>query len=339
MSDVGEPEVKGDMGPETNPVYRTVARRAGEFKTYTYAGAEGRRDFKLYIPGSYGGQPVPLVVMLHGCAQTPDDLAFGTRMNGFSEKHAFLVAYPSQASSANRARCWNWFRPGDQARGRGEPAIIAGITRQIMSIYPVDPGRVYVAGVSAGGAMAVIMGATYPDLYAAVGVHSGIPYCAAHSVFSGIRAMREGSPSLRSREQGHRQAWAGAPRTGPMQFVPLIVFHGDNDLMVNKVNAEQIVAQWSLASTVHSAGDSTGQTHNGALEPRTGLVPARVPGGRASTRTVYYDSQQREVMEKWIIHQAGHAWAGGISQGMYTDPLGPDASAEMVRFFLEHPRG
>ncbi len=329
MLNENEPGTPTGTDPETHPFARTSRSKTDEFKPGFYAHQASSRGYRLYVPHGYNGQQVPLLVMLHGCGQTPEDFALGTRMNSFAEEHTFLVAYPSQSSSANRARCWNWFRPGDQRRGNGEPSIIAGITLQIMSAYSVDPGRVYVTGVSAGGAMAVIMGATYPDLYAAVGVHSGVAYAAAHSVFSGIRAMKRGGPDPRRQPVRSEMSTAHITRS-----LPLILFHGDSDRLVDKINAEQIITQWLLAHT----GGRDGQRGSRTTEPRIGVIQAQVPGGHSYTRTVYYDPQEQAVMEKWIIHQAGHAWVGGDARGMYTDPLGPDASAEMVRFFLEHPR-
>jgi poly(hydroxyalkanoate) depolymerase family esterase len=246
------------------------------------------------------------VVMLHGCTQSPDDFAAGTRMNQLADAHGFLVAYPAQTARANGSKCWNWFRSGDQAHGRGEPALIAGIARQVASDYRIDPRRVFVAGLSAGAAMAVILGHAYPEVFAAVGAHSGLPFAAAHDVASAFTAMKAGPTGARSVHGGAAS-------------VPTIVFHGDADHTVAIGNGDGIIRDATANSVASPA--------------QTGVAP----GGRSYTRQVFTDAIGRPRAEYWRLQGAGHAWSGGSAQGTYTDPSGPDASAEMLRFFLQLP--
>lgn len=286
----------------------------GHFSTRRYVGAAGQRDYKVYVPAHSRRDPLPLIVMLHGCTQDADDFASGTRMNALAETHGFIVAYPIQPQNANTSKCWNWFRHGDQQRDHGEPSLIAGITREVMADHDVDPKRVFVAGLSAGGAMAAIVAQTYPDLYAAAGIHSGLPVGCAHDLPSALAAMRGGKARSKARKAGradihHAQA----------SQCPLIVFHGDADATVHPSNANELVREFS-ASEATPARASSGD-------------------GRARKHTVRHMTSQAGVdAELWIIHGAPHAWSGGSSSGSYTDPSGPDASAEMLRFFLEHPR-
>src|ERR1700738_66906 len=293
-----------------------VVPDGGQFVSGLYSNRAGSRTYKLYVPSGYCGQALPLVVMLHGCTQSPDDFAAGTRMNALAEEHACLVAYPAQAASANASKCWNWFNPGHQQRGQGEPSLIAGITRQIIRDYSVDPRRVYVAGLSAGAAAAVIMGITYPDLYAAIGAHSGLAWGAATALHSAFAVMRHGEAEAVPRSGGASDG--GEYR----RIVPTIVFHGDQDKTVHPRNADQIIAQSRANMTV---------------DLQTRVQHGRVPGGHAYSRTLHADASGRTVLGQWVIHGAGHAWSGGSPAGSYTDPLGPDATQEMLRFFLEHP--
>jgi poly(hydroxyalkanoate) depolymerase family esterase len=286
------------------------------------------RSYKLYIPGSYHGQPLPLIVMLHGCTQNPDDFAAGTRMNELAEEHQCLVAYPAQSPAANGSKCWNWFAEADQQRDRGEPSIIAGLTRRIMDSHRVDARRIYVAGLSAGGAMALTLAMTYPDLYAAVGIHSGLAYAVAHDLPSAFSAMHGGKGASTLRQA------AGAPgtRLHPMP-VPPIVFHGDRDKTVHPCNGDQVIAQ---CAQNHAR---QGTTFEGGPAPRVSVERRQVPQGHAYTRTTYHDASGQSIAEYWLVHGAGHAWSGGSSLGSYTDPKGPDATQEMLRFFLDHPKG
>lgn len=274
-----------------------------QFIAGTFRNAAGVRAYRLFVPSRARGEPLPLVVMLHGCTQSADDFAAGTRMNFLAEERNCLVVYPEQPSGANQSKCWNWFRGGDQQRDGGEPSLIAGITRQVMRDYPIDPKRVYVAGLSAGGAAAAIMAATHPDLYAAVGIHSGLVCGAASDLPSALAAMRQGARSRIS---------DGGPQ------VPTIVFHGDRDTTVHPNNGDRIVEQ---------SGD--------APDTKAKVIKGRVPHGHAYTRTILADASGRTVSEHWNVHGAGHAWSGGSPAGSYTDPSGPDATREMLRFFLE----
>jgi poly(hydroxyalkanoate) depolymerase family esterase len=306
---VPEMFAKLDLMQEAMALFRTpgvehapVAPLPGAFTHDSYTNAAGTRTYKLYVPSTYKGEPVPLVVMLHGCTQDPDDFALGTQMNALAEEIGCLVVYPAQSQQANASRCWNWFNAIDQKRDQGEPSIIAGITRAIMARHAVNPSQVYVAGLSAGGAMATIMGTLYPDLYAAVGVHSGLPFAAAHDLPSALAAMK--GDFKRSNKPG--------------QPVPVIVFHGDRDTTVHPTNADEVIEHVRHKS------------HDIAVEP------GAVPDGHSYTRTLHRRADGRVHAEHWLIHGAGHAWSGGHASGSYTDGKGPDASREMMRFFRTH---
>jgi poly(hydroxyalkanoate) depolymerase family esterase len=262
-------------------------------------------DYQLFVPPSRaaGAQPPALVVMLHGCTQDPADFAAGTRMNELAQEQGFIVLYPAQSRRMNPQGCWNWFKHSHQRRGHGEPALLASLTREVMQQHGVDPARVYVAGLSAGGAMAAVLAKCYPELYAAAGVHSGLAAGVARDLPSALAAMNGAS--------------------GPAPVVadgkPVIVFHGDADTTVHPLNAATVVA---------------GST---AAPPATEAVAADRPGQRHSTRHVHRGPDGRVIAEHWTVHGAAHAWSGGSPGGSYTDPAGPDASAAMWRFFQDHP--
>ncbi len=283
----------------------TASAAPSQFVDRRYCGTVGDLEYLLYLPtGLHPG--MPLIVMLHGCTQSPEDFARGTGMNALADAAGVIVAYPRQTAAANPQKCWNWFRPADQQRDGGEAALIAGIVGDIERDHQVDPARIYVAGLSAGGAAAANLAGAYPELFAAVAIHSGLAHGAASNLINALSAMRMGSR-------------AAAESSG--RFVPTITFHGKQDTTVNPVNSDQIIAAAALA-------------YGGPLT--TTIEEHGKSGGRRYTRAISRDAGGAVVIEQWTIAGAGHAWSGGDNSGSYTDPAGPDASKEMLRFFLQH---
>lgn len=283
----------------------------GEFRDHYFTCEAGSIAYKLFIPAGTATGARPLIVMLHGCMQSPDDFARGTRMNILAQEHGYVVAYPAQSNTKNSGKCWNWFRASDQQRGQGEPAILAALTRHLVKAHGLDDRRVYVAGLSAGGAMAAVLASTYPDVYAAIGIHSGLPFGAAHDLPSAFAAMKQGVGKA-----GHG--------TAPIHLdpVPAIVFHGDRDTTVDPCNGAAVVEQFTGATTKHASVEPAGSVEHGS-----------VPGGHRYTRTVFTNAAGVVIAEQWLVHGAGHAWFGGDPSGSYTDRSGPDASEHMLRFF------
>ena len=278
-----------------------VAQPAPTFISAGHSDAARERDYMLFVPSHCEGERLPLVVMLHGCSQDPADFALGTGMNEIAQRLGVVVLYPAQTAQANAFRCWNWFKHNHQQRDRGEPAILAGMTAAVVRTHAVDLRRVYVAGLSAGGAMAAILGNAYPELFAAVGVHSGLAAGAASDMLSALAVMKG-------------QTAAAMPES-PQP--PTIVFHGDQDSTVHPINGEHAAAA--------AARDATRD-------------PQRDEGneGRPYTRQLFRDRAGRVVVDHWLIHGAGHAWSGGNAKGSFADARGPNASAEMLRFFAMH---
>lgn len=290
---------------------------SGQFIAARFAGEAGARTYKLYVPSSYVGEQMPLLVMLHGCTQDPEDFALGTRSNRWAEARQFLVAYPQQVQRANSHRCWNWFRPQDQVTGSGEAALIAGIARKVMNEYRVDARRVYVAGLSAGGAMADVLGQAYPELFAAIGVHSGLPAGVAQNVGSALELMRSGGGmQLTPRTDAHRHA------------VPMIVVHGNADRTVHPLNGQRLV---ELAAGAYRPVDG--------LPLRTEVIDVERTAGSHAYRRTRYSGAEGVSIEHWEIDGAGHAWSGGEQAGSHTDEHGPDASRAMFDFFTQHAAG
>jgi poly(hydroxyalkanoate) depolymerase family esterase len=295
------------------------AAAQGTFATQTIQG----RTCMIYTPTKPVANP-PLIVMLHGCTQNPTDFSAGTQMNVVAEKLGWVVVYPEQPSSANQNECWNWFVAADQARDQGEPALLAAITQQVVQQSGCDPKRVYVAGISAGAAMSVILGATYPDIFAAIGVCSGLEYAAATSTSGAYTAMASGGPSPQTQGDAAWAAMGSAAR-----LVPVMVFHGSSDYTVATVNGEQIVEQWLRTDDLAP----NGQPHGKLSTTPTHTTKGTAPGGDTYTLNEYCDPTGRTIVAYCLVDGMGHAWSGGSTAGSYTEPKGPDASTMLTQFF------
>lgn len=300
-----KPLVLARSPEKEQPATKAQAAR-GKSTRHTYSFAGRTLIYDLYVPAG-ATVKLPLLVMLHGCTQSAQDFALGTGMNDVAEELGFAVAYPEQPAGANPQRCWNWFRPGDQGRDGGEPALLAGLTQEIMATKLIDPSRVYIAGLSAGGAAAANMAAAYPDIYAAVGIHSGLACGSARDVPSAFAAMK-GSTTVRP--------------VGDLTFVPTITFHGGRDQTVNPLKASQIHNRFAGHARIVGARD---------VQDR-GITAS----GRRYIKDAQIDTSGVSLSESWTIPDAGHAWMGGSSAGSYTDPGGPDASRAFAQFFLQH---
>ncbi|HET8911781.1 MAG TPA: PHB depolymerase family esterase [Ktedonobacteraceae bacterium] len=297
---------------------------------YTYNDPTGKYPYYVYTPANYQpGRAVPLFVMLHGCTQSAQDFATGTMMNKLADKEGFIVVYPEQGMMKNQGRCWNWFQPANQHRDHGEPARIVGIVRELQqnsARWTIDERRIYVAGLSAGGAMSAILGATYPDVFAAIGVHSGLAYQSATNLTGGLRAMRRGGSDPQSQGQAAFHAMSDLAR-----IVPTIVIHGTHDKTVTPLNGDQAVQQWMETNQLASKN-----TFNSNFTQPTTVTSGQVPGGRAYVVATWKAASGRELQSYWKIGGMGHAWSGGNALGSFTDPSGPSATQAMHDFFIAH---
>ena len=311
----------------------TAHASGGIWQQYTYSSPVGSRSYFVYTPVNYRvGTAIPLVVMLHGCRQTPANFAAGTQMNQLADQKQFIVVYPQQTVINNVGTCWNWFSTNNQMRGSGEPAIIAGIVQAVKrntDRWTIDSHRIYVAGLSSGAAMAVIMGATYPDIFAAIGVHSGLEYQAATSMSGAFRAQSQGGPDPSQQGQMAYRAMGNAARV-----VPAIVFQGTNDTVVNPLNSDQVVQQWM--QTDHLAANNTNNPYDASFDRPATVINGQVDGGHSYTIYTWTDSSGAEIEQYWKVNDMGHAWSGGSVSGPFTDPLGPDASLAFYNFFIDH---
>lgn len=325
-------------GDDDSDPASTPSALAASFNEAVFSHDGAELPYKLFIPARQNDDPAPLLLMLHGCGQDAQDFATGTRMNEIAQASGMMVLYPTQSASANPNRCWNWFEPEHQHRGGGEPAALSALTRHILQTQSIDPQRLFVAGFSAGGSMALILTEQYPELFAAAGVHSCLPTGAASSAMDAFRLMQNatietpdtsGEPSSETRKadsSSSKETPDSSPNP-PVQFFPLIVFHGSLDRTVNRANAERIIINWLARE----------KSRKGSPRWRPLSLPHTTASGCHCTVTTYVaeDQPDRSGCEYWQLSQGSHHWAGGSPDGSYTDKNGPDASSEMVRFFLE----
>ncbi len=308
---LGTPALLGTSGGTLN------AASAGSFGAVAFQG----HTYKLFVPSQVAaGQPLPLVLALHGCSQDPDSFAAATHFNDLAEQDGFYVLYPEQTSDQNALKCWNWFDPADQQRGAGDPALFVAEIEQVESRYAVDTRRVFVAGFSAGGAMANVMGATYPDVFAAVSANSGLEYQAATNATAAWTAMTMGGPDPAG------PAKAAYEAMGPFRrVVPTIIFHGTADYTVNMTNADEEAAQWIQTDEMAGAGH---------LSQQSGTGTAQGGGGFSDTR--YTDTRGQVIVEQVMVDAMGHAWSGGNASSQFTYPAGPAATERSWEFFSAH---
>jgi poly(hydroxyalkanoate) depolymerase family esterase len=315
----------GSPTPPSPPPSGGGSAGAGNGASFSgsYTAAAGSRVYSGYVPSTYKqGTAVPLVVVLHGCTQSSDIMRQLTRFDQLAETKGFIAVFPEQPQSANYQKCWNFFQDAHMHRGAGEPSLIAGITHSVRQQYTIDPHRTYVAGLSAGGAMASVMATTYPDLYAAAGVGSGCEY--------GATATCAGYQSTDPAKAGQA---ARAEMGSAARAMPVIAFQGDKDTTVPPINADQLIRQWQITDDLADDGAANGSV----LSAPTKTVEGQVPNGRSYTMRSYSDRQGNELEQYWVVHGMTHAWSGGCPCESYADPGGPDESEAMYAFFTSHP--
>jgi poly(hydroxyalkanoate) depolymerase family esterase len=305
------------------PPSTTAGQLPGTVLSDTFTNSAGKLQYLGYVPSTYKpGTAMPLVVALHGCTQSAGMFRQLTRWDALAEAKGFIVVFPQQSKDDNSMKCWNFFQQNHMQRGQGEPAVIAGLTQFIQQHYTVDAHRIYVNGLSAGGAMSSVMAATYPDLYAAAGIGSGCEYAAtaACAGYKSADPATAGQQAYQAMGQYARQ-------------MPVILFEGDQDTTVPPVNADQIVQQWQVTNDYADGGGRDGSI---PVQP-TGVTRGTAPGGHPYTVTTYGDRGHKDLIQSWLVSGMGHAWSGGCSCEQYADPAGPDETGAMYAFFMAHP--
>ncbi|WP_191090499.1 extracellular catalytic domain type 1 short-chain-length polyhydroxyalkanoate depolymerase [Niallia endozanthoxylica] len=308
----------------------------GEFLNFVHQGYK----YKLYVPGEYHiEKQYPLLVMLHGCGQNPDDFAAGTNMNEQAEKENFLVLYPDMnhplhprdPAGYNPFGCWNWFLDKNQHRDEGHPKLIYEMIHEVKSEYNIDSNKVYAAGLSAGGSLACILGVTYPDVFSGIGICSGLAYDAANVFFLTDPMAEEAKTKM---EKGVTDPYeCGNSAFQEMgeykKKMRVIVFHGICDTTVHPINGLQVITQWVQTNFLIEGGI-------GLADVTPAKVKSDIINGKSYTRHVYHDKKDEPLLELWMIDQMGHTWSGGNPSGSYTDSAGPNATEIIWNFLHSH---
>ncbi|AWH53533.1 PHB depolymerase esterase [Stenotrophomonas sp. ESTM1D_MKCIP4_1] len=308
-----------------------AADTPGHWDFGVYGNVYGAREYQVWVPANYQpSQPLPLLLVLHGCVTGPNLMGEASGFNDVADTEGFIVVYPRQNVTANPMRCWNFPLPVNQARGSGEPSILAGIVDEVKAGYAVDPRRVYVTGISAGGAMTATMLACYSDVFAAGAIHAGGMYKGATTVSGSAYALLAGS--IYSPDSNGRLAWqcSGSPKPRPL---PVLVFHGSADSTVNPINGQQAVRQFLQTNDL--ADD--GLDNDSVKYVPTSTYQGQVPGGRSYTVDTYaYNG--RVLAQHYVVQGMGHAWSGSQTGLPFTDAQGPDATLITWLFLKDNQR-
>ncbi len=329
--------------------------KAGQFGVGSMRGgptatSQSTLRYRLFVPENvHPEHPAPLIVALHGCQQNARDFAIGTGLDEAVSRYGALALYPEQSKSANTSGCWNWFLPEHQTGQGGEPAAIVRLIQKVSGQHKIDANRIYVVGLSAGGAMAAILGEQNPDVFAGVGIMAGVALHASHDVASAFAAM-----------SGNKKMQAKAPLPGSQALSKMIAaklpsLQGISKFMPQRQNGfmqqPKIIASPALPASAYNrlrvmiwagANDSTVAPANAdelahQYARLLGLNDAPTlqrSGERGATIAGWEDAAGTVRIELWTVEGMGHAWSGGRAQGSYTFPQGPDATRCMLSFFL-----
>ena len=310
-----------------------LTAHAGSWHFDYSANLWGVREFQAWIPASYRpGTPMPAVLAIHGCVSEPNSMAAITRYNELAEREGFIVIYPRQNVTANPPRCWNFMLPQNQVRGAGEPSILVGMVSKMRRTYNIDASRVYVTGISSGGAMTATLAACYSDVFAAAAIHAGAMYKSGESLLTSAESMLLGSPFDPNARGVDAWKCSGSPR----RLMPVLVFHGTSDIVVNPVNGEQAVQQFVQTNDLGDDGLDNDSARYQPASITSHVAP--VPNGLPYTVATYRNSAGSVVAQKVTVQGMNHAWSGGPPLLPFSEERGPDSTGISWQFFRNYRR-